>query len=248
VLGLISYFVLRDKPEDAEWLTDAEKAIVKADLAAQAVKGESHEAGLLRQILRKPMNYIVALLWFTAICSNYLLFFWLPTIVRESGITSLSTIGVMTAIPLAMGVIGAIVLSWTSDRFMERRWHLISIFLLISGSLIAAALTSSLPLILVAFAVASFATAASGPLIWSLPPTYLDKKTAPIGIALISTLGNVGGFASPTLLGYIKSSTGSLMPGVAGIAGLSVICLILVAFAVASKPRDISSKVSLNNT
>ncbi|TQK07841.1 MFS transporter [Herbaspirillum sp. SJZ107] len=235
ILGVIAFFVLRDKPDDAEWLTAPEKALVKADLAAEAVPTEAHGAGLIGKILRNPKNFMVALLWFTAICSNYLLFFWLPTIVQESGVKSLATVGLITALPLALGFVGAVVLSWTSDRYMERRWHLIFIFLLIAVGLVAATAAQSLTMTLAAFAVASFATGASGPLIWSLPPAYLDKKTAPVGIAFISTLGNVGGFVSPSLLGYVKTTTGSLSIGVLGIAALAAVCMVLVAFAVPRK-------------
>lgn len=244
VLGVIAFIVLRDKPEDADWLSASEKALVKADLAAEVVADVSHSASLLGQIVRNPMNFLVALLWFTAICSNYLLFFWLPTIVHESGVKSLAAVGLITALPLAMGFVGAIFLSWTSDRFMERRWHLIFCFLLIAVGLVATTATQSLPMILVAFSVASFATGASGPLIWSLPPTYLDKRTAPIGIALISTLGNVGGFVSPSLLGYLKTTTGSLSSGVLGIAALSALCLVLIAIAVPQRRAGIAMQAA----
>jgi len=231
LLGIFCFLTLRDRPDEAEWLSDVEKAVVKADLAAETVVVSDHSAGLLRQIVGNPINYLVAMLFFTAICSNYLLFFWLPTIVQESGVKSLTHIGLLTAMPLGMGFIGAVVLSWTSDRMKERRWHLAVCFCLIPLGLIAATNVQSLPLMLAAFAVASFATGASGPLIWSLPPAYLSKKAAAIGIAFISTLGNIAGFASPPLLGYIKSSTGSLTPGVLGIALLAAACALCIAFA-----------------
>lgn len=229
-MGFVCFKMLRDRPDQAEWLSDAEKAAVKADLTAEVVSTD-HSTGVLRQVLGNPTNYLVAFLFFTAICSNYLLFFWLPTIVRESGVASLVNVGLLTAIPLAMGFVGAIVLSWTSDWLKERRWHLALCFCLIALGLIASTSTHSLPLMLVSFAVASFATGASGPLIWAIPPAYLGKKAAPVGIAFISTLGNIAGFASPPLLGYIKSTTGSLAPGVIGIAVLSAVGALCIAFA-----------------
>lgn len=231
LFGIVCFMVLRDKPKNAEWLSDAEKAIVQADLNAEAVDAPEHSAGLLRQVLGNPINYLVALLFFTAICSNYLLFFWLPTLVHESGVKSLANVGLLTAIPLAMGFIGAVALSWSSDKLQERRWHLALCFCIIALGLVAATTTSSLYLMLTAFAVVSFATGASGPLIWAIPPAYLGKKAAAVGIAFISTLGNIAGFASPPLLGYIKTSTGTLTPGVLGIAMLSALCALFIAFA-----------------
>ncbi|MEM5311886.1 MFS transporter [Paraburkholderia sp. JHI869] len=231
VMGLVCLKALRDRPEEAEWLTDAEKAAIKADLASEAVTHPDHSTGVLRQVLGNPINYMVAFLFFTAICSNYLLFFWLPTIVKESGVASLVNVGLLTAIPLAMGFVGAVLLSWSSDWLKERRWHLALCFCLIALGLIASTSTHSLPLMLVSFAVASFATGASGPLIWAIPPAYLGKKAAPVGLAFISTLGNIAGFASPPLLGYIKTTTGSLTPGVIGIAVLSAVGALCIAFA-----------------
>ena len=231
VMGLVCLKALRDRPEEAEWLTDVEKAAIKADLATEAVTHPDHSAGVFRQVLGNPINYMVAFLFFTAICSNYLLFFWLPTIVKETGVASLVNVGLLTAIPLAMGFVGAVFLSWSSDRLKERRWHLALCFCLIALGLIASTSTHSLPLMLVSFAIASFATGASGPLIWAIPPAYLGKKAAPVGLAFISTLGNIAGFASPPLLGYIKTTTGSLTPGVIGIAVLSAVGALCIAFA-----------------
>ena len=234
-LGIVCFFVLRDRPDEAEWLTPAEKAAVKADLASEAVVSADHSASVLRQVLGNPVNYLVASLFFTAICSNYLLFFWLPTIVKESGVASLANVGLLTALPLAMGFVGAILLSWSSDWLKERRWHLVLCFCLIALGLIASTSTQSLPLMLTAFAVTSFATGASGPLIWAIPPAYLSKKAAPVGIAFISTLGNIAGFASPPLLGYIKMSTGSLTNGVLAIAALSAVGAMCTAFALPAR-------------
>ncbi|MFM0515908.1 MULTISPECIES: MFS transporter [Caballeronia] len=231
VLGVITFIVLRDRPDDAEWLSDEEKAAVKSDLASEVSVQADHSAGLVRQILANPLNYLVAFLFFTAICSNYLLFFWLPTIVKESGVASMVNIGLLTAIPLGMGFVGAVVLSWSSDKLKERRWHLALCFCLISLGLIAAMSTQNLVLMLTAFAVTSFATGASGPLIWSIPPGYLSQKAAPVALAFISTLGNIGAFASPPLLGYIKTVTGSLYGGVIAIAVLSAIGALCIAFA-----------------
>ncbi|MFM0239846.1 MULTISPECIES: MFS transporter [Paraburkholderia] len=242
VLGIVCFLTLRDKPDDAEWLTAEEKAAVKADLASEVVVSPDHSFGVFRQVLGNPVNYLVAFLFFTAICSNYLLFFWLPTIVKESGVASLVNVGLLTAVPLAMGFIGAIVLSWSSDWLKERRWHLALCFCLIALGLIASTTTHSLPLMLISFAVASFATGASGPLIWAIPPAYLGKKAAPIGIAFISTLGNIAGFASPPLLGYIKTTTGSLTNGVLLIAALSAVGAICIAFAFPERVVRVAQK------
>lgn len=234
-LGVLCFFVLSDRPEDAKWLTDDEKRLVKEDLAGDQIPVRDHAQGVLKTILSNPVNYLVAFLFFTAACSNYLLFFWLPTIVRDSGVASLVDVGLLTAVPLLFGFIGAISMSWSSDVLRERRWHLTLCFCLVAFGLFASTMVQSLPSMLFFFAIASFGTGASGPLIWSLPPGYLDRRAAPLGIAFISTLGNVAGFVSPPLLGYIKTATGSLSLGVTGIAALCVVGALLTAFAFSAK-------------
>ncbi len=245
LLGILCFFVLRDRPDDATWLTDDEKRLVKEDLAKDEIPEEQHSKGVMRNILCNPVNYLVAYLFFTAACSNYLLFFWLPTIVKDSGVNSLVDVGFLSAIPLLFGFVGAIALSWSSDVLRERRWHLVFCFGLISFGLVAGTIAQTLPWMLFFFAVASFGTGASGPLIWSLPPGYLDRKSAPLGIAFISTLGNVAGFVSPPILGYIKTVTGSLNLGIIGIAMLGLTGAVLTLFALS--PAVVRVKKSIDS-
>ncbi|SHM64379.1 D-galactonate transporter [Pseudomonas asturiensis] len=245
LLGILCFFVLRDRPDDATWLTDDEKRLVKEDLAKDEIPEEQHSKGVMRNILCNPVNYLVAYLFFTAACSNYLLFFWLPTIVKDSGVNSLVDVGFLSAIPLLFGFVGAIALSWSSDVLRERRWHLVFCFGLISFGLVAGTIAQTLPWMLFFFTVASFGTGASGPLIWSLPPGYLDRKSAPLGIAFISTLGNVAGFVSPPVLGYIKTVTGSLNLGIIGIAMLGLTGAVLTLFALS--PAVVTVKKSIDS-
>ncbi|WP_232000367.1 MFS transporter [Pseudomonas asplenii] len=245
MLGILCFFVLRDRPDDATWLTDDEKRLVKEDLAKDEIPEEQHSKGVMRNILCNPVNYLVAYLFFTAACSNYLLFFWLPTMVKDSGVNSLVDVGFLSAIPLLFGFVGAIALSWSSDVLRERRWHLVLCFGLISFGLVAGTIAQTLPWMLFFFAVASFGTGASGPLIWSLPPGYLDRKSAPLGIAFISTLGNVAGFVSPPVLGYIKTVTGSLNLGIIGIAMLGLAGAVLTLFALS--PAVVKIKKSIDS-
>ncbi|MCI0151411.1 MFS transporter [Paraburkholderia sediminicola] len=235
VHGIISFFYLKDGPASARWLTTAEKLRLSEQLAAStsSVHALSHRIG--REVFANPLNYVVAYLFFSAICCNYLLFFWLPTIVREAGVQSLMNIGLLSALPLICGCVGAIAISWSSDVLGDRRWHLIFCFLLMAASLFASTRASSLPMILTAFSLASFTTGAVGPLIFAIPPSYLSLRAAPAGIAFVSTLGGIAGFASPPALGYIKTVTGSLTTGVEIIAVLCAIGAIAVAIAVPSR-------------
>lgn len=242
-LGVLCFFLLRDRPDDARWLTAEEKAIVKSDLAREAV--QDHSTGALKQVLSNPVNYLIGYLFFTAGCSNYLLFIWLPTIVQESGVASMVDVGLLSGLALMFCFIGAIAMSWSSDVLQERRWHLTLCFCLIAVGLMASTMTHSLSWRLMWFGAASFGTGASAPLILAIPPGYLSKKAAPVGIAFISTLANIGGFTSQPLLGYIKTTAGSLTIGVLGIAALGAVGVLCIAFAVPAKAMRVERGAQL---
>lgn len=245
LLGFLCFFYLKDGPSSANWLSAAQKARLAEQLTVPSSPehGEAHRFG--PEVFANPTNYLVAYLFFAAICCNYLLFFWLPTIVRESGVESLIQVGILSALPLVCGCVGAISISWSSDVLRERRWHLTFCFVLMAASLLASTMATTLPMILTAFAVASFTTGAVGPLIFSIPPSYLSSKAAPAGIAFISTLGGIAGFASPPALGYIKTATGSLSGGVVAIAVLCAIGALAVAFAIPDRALKVRRAIGV---
>jgi D-galactonate transporter len=239
-LGFICYFFLADNPAKATWLSAAEKAGVMADLAAEkdnrngSVHG--HAAGRFRAAVTDGRVWILALIYFSAACANYAFTFWLPTMIKSLGVGSLALIGWYSAIPYLFAGFGVLGITWSSDRFRERRWH-------VAGSLIlsAAALslttftTDSLAVSIALLCFVAFFEFGAAILFWAIPPTYLSKEAAPVGIALVSSIGVVGGFVSPTLLGYVKSLTGRLDYGIHMVAGIMVIGGLMTLVALPSK-------------
>ncbi|MFM0517485.1 MULTISPECIES: MFS transporter [Caballeronia] len=215
LMGFLLYRMLPNKPAEASWLDDAEKESVRAAMSADHKDEAAHGGhGKLLAALADPMTYVLAFIYFCCACAVYTLTFWLPTMIKGIGIASLSTIGWFTAVPYFFGALGVLIISRSSDRFGERRWHVggtlaIGVIALASTSFAG----SGVSMVMTLLCVASFFIFGGGSLFWSIPPTYLGRNAAAAGIAVISSLGILGGFVSPTLIGWIKGATGSIQLG-----------------------------------
>jgi D-galactonate transporter len=224
LLGFVLYRMLPNGPARAPWLNDAEKVLVQSILDADHLgEPKAGHHGRLAAALADPKTYVLAFVYFCCACAVYTLTFWLPTMIKGLGIAPIATIGWYTAVPYIFGALGVLIISRSSDRFKERRWH-------VGGTLVfgAVALASTSFLgaavipVMVLLCVASFFIFGGGSLFWSIPPTYLGRDAAAAGIAVISSLGILGGFASPTLIGWIKGSTGSIQMGLLGLIALVI--------------------------
>lgn len=224
LLGFVLYRMLPNGPGRAPWLNNAEKVLVQSVLDADH-RGEAKAGhhGRLAAALADPKTYVLAFVYFCCACAVYTLTFWLPTMIKGLGIAPIATIGWYTAVPYIFGALGVLVISRSSDRFKERRWH-------VGGSLVLGAValastsflgTAVVP-VMVLLCAASFFVFGGGSLFWSIPPTYLGRDAAAAGIAVISSLGILGGFVSPTLIGWIKGATGSIQIGLLGLIALVI--------------------------
>ena len=224
LLGFVLYRMLPDNPARAPWLNHTEKVLVQSVLDAdhQGDAKAGHH-GRLAAALTDSKTYVLAFVYFCCACAVYTVTFWLPTMIKGLGIAPIATIGWYTAVPYIFGALGVLVISRSSDRFKERRWH-------VGGTLVigAVALASTSFLgtavapVMVLLCIASFFIFGGGSLFWSIPPTYLGRDAAAAGIAVISSLGILGGFVSPTLIGWIKGVTGSIQMGLLALTALVI--------------------------
>ncbi len=245
LIGVVVYFLLADKPEKANWLSEHEKAVVKQVMKADH-SGEQHShRGKLKAALADPKTWVLAFIYFTCACAVYTLTFWLPTMVKALGVTDVSSIGWYTAIPFGFGAIGILLMSRSSDYFKERRWHVASTLIIGSLALYATTFTAGafVPSMILLSIAAFFIFACA--LFWSIPPTYLSREAAATGIAVISSIGILGGFVSPTLIGAITTATGSMNAGllvmtvVICIGGLTLLLAVpKAALRVGAAPAD----------
>ena len=224
VLGVLVLIILDDHPDDAKWLTAREKEILDHNLEEDQRGLDVAHHHSLGQAFRDPKIYILSFAYFTFICGVYAISFWLPTIIKSFGVTDPLRIGLWTTIPYIAGAIGMVVISKHSDQTLERRWHAaLSGFIGGAGLVASSFLPGNLGLALVALSIATIGILATMPLFWAMPTAYLSGTAAAGGIALINSLGLIGGFVSPFVIGWIKTSTGSVNYGLYFITALLVL-------------------------
>lgn len=220
VLGFIALGIMPDNPQSARWLSADEKRSVSEALAP----ARGHAAGGFGDALRDPNVYAIAIAWFTVVCGIYAVAFWMPVMLRAAGAGSASQIGFWSVIPYGAGAIGMVLLSRHSDRTAERRWHAAGCALAGAAALVLIPYAGlNLAMAIAALSVATISVFAAMPILLAIPMTALPPRAAPGGIALINCIGLTGGFASPFMLGWVKTATGNLNNGLYVIAGLLVI-------------------------
>ena len=235
-LGVMSWFLLEDRPGQAKWLSQREKDVIERTLQQDQLDlGPAHHSSLVGA-MRDPKIYILAFAYFTFIAGTYVITFWLPTIVKSFGVSDPLRIGMLTAIPYIIGAIGMVVLSKHSDRTRERRWHAAgAAFLGGAGLVTATFLSDNLALALVALSFATIGILATMPLFWAMPTAYLSGPAAAGGIALINSLGLIGGFVSPFVIGWFKTATGRVDYGLYFVTALMVLGAITLLLGVPAK-------------
>ncbi len=234
ILGLLALKLMPDGPRAARWLTTDEKHCV----IEQLTPARAHAADGFREALRDPNVYVIALAWFAIVCGIYAVAFWMPVMLRAAGAGSASNIGLWSIIPYGSGAIGMVLLSRHSDRAGERRWHAAACALV--GAAALALIPNAglnLALVVLALSVATVAVFAAMPILLAIPMTALSPRAAPGGIALINSIGLTGGFVSPFMLGWIKTSTGNLNNGLYVIAGMLVLGAIVILRAIRIPPQ-----------
>lgn len=236
LLGVMAWFVLPDRPGDARWLSAGEKDLIENTLQQDRSTLGPSPHGSLRDAMRDPKIYILAFAYFTFIAGTYVITFWLPTIVKSFGIADPLRIGLLTAIPYLIGAVGMVVLGKSSDRTRERRWHAAGAAFLGGAGLVAATLLSgNLAMALVALSFAAIGILATMPLFWAMPTAYLSGPAAAGGIALINSLGLIGGFVSPFVIGWFKTTTGSVNGGLYFVTVLMVLGAVALLLGIPAK-------------
>ena len=209
VLGFLVYLLLEDKPANAAWLSRDEKQLLDDGFQHDVKDVESEPPGTFGQMLGDPKVYILSLVYCLLLGATYTLVFWMPTLIQSWGVKDLFLVGIYAAIPNVFGVIGMILIGRHSDKWHERRWHFAACIAIASAGLFAATLLQgNLAGSILALCVATIGIASATPLFFALISEYLSAGAAAGGIALISSLGNLGPAASPSINGFIIKNTG----------------------------------------
>jgi D-galactonate transporter len=231
LLGLFGWFWLVDKPHDARWLTPQEKHMLAAGLA-QGRPADMPNASLA-QVLRNPRVYVAGLVFFCIYSGSNTVSYWMPTLIRGFGVHDLKTIGLLASVPYAGALIGMYLLARSSDKRLERRWH-VSLTLLLSATcfFLLGPVQDHLVLSLVFMSIGAAAAMSALSLFWSIPPALLSPSAAAVGIAVISCIGGLAGVISQVVVGAIKSATGDLYLAFDVIAGVLVVGAVVLLVAI----------------
>jgi len=226
ILGVVVFFYMTDRPEKAVWLKPDEREwLVKTMQAEDANKGDQQHHSILRG-LANPRVLALALIYFGTSAGLYTLGIWAPQIIKELGVSSM-TVGLLNAIPPIISVVAMILWSRHSDKTNERTWHVALACLTAAVGLAIAASTGSMFGLIAALTIVNVGISCSKPPLWSMPTMFLSGAAAATGIATINSIGNLGGFAGPAMIGWVKDQTGSFAGGLYFVAGLLILSTVL---------------------
>ncbi|MFJ2986275.1 MFS transporter [Collimonas sp. NPDC087041] len=211
ILGVVVIFYLQDRIRGAKWLSEEEKVLLETQVQAETSQKQEVSLG---QMFANPKVWLMALIYFCFVMGLYGVSFWLPTIIKTTGVTDTFNIGLLTAIPYASAAIAMILIGHSADKRRERRWHVAIPALLGSiGLVMSTVYDHNTLLAMSALTLATIGIITVLPLFWSLPTAFLGGAAAAAGIALINSLGNLAGFVSPYLVGWLKDQTHSTNSG-----------------------------------
>lgn len=245
LVGAIVLAYLPDRPTEAKWLSDAEKAWLQSTIDRERALVQAQEKISVWKTFFDRRVLGLSLIYVANTSANMGLAFFLPQIIKGFGLTDMQT-GLVTSIPYVFGVVGILVWGYLSDRFNERRWSLCLALVITSVGLAGAGYLTQNPLAVACMAVAAIGIYGTKAPFWALPPTFLTGSAAAAGIALINSIGNLGGFIGPSVVGWVRETTGSFAAGLGFLAGLALLAAIgsLLVVNSARKPQEAGDAIA----
>jgi ACS family tartrate transporter-like MFS transporter len=231
IAGFVALFYLTDRPRDARWLPDDERAWITGELEREARSKQGASASGWKAFVNRDVILLTAV-YFLGTCAQYGFSFWLPKMIqRLSGFSSFA-VAMVAALPFLASWPAMLLLSWSSDRSGERRWHTAAAYLALAAGLAGSVWTGGhLALGIVMFSLAGIGISARLPAFWALPASLLGGATAAAAVGAINCIGNLGGFVGPYLLGALSTATGGYSSGMwylTGASGLAAVLILLV--------------------
>jgi len=232
ILGIVTIFYLTDRPHQAKWLPADERDWITGQLEAEkALKKKTRHFGVMEALGNREV-ILLAAGYFFMVTALYGLTFWLPTIVKKLSGASNLTVSLISALPYCVGLASILFIGWSSDRTRERRWHTAACMLIAGLGLLLSVYSGDRATL----AISMICFAAIGiygyfPSFWALPTSFLTGTAAAASIGFINSIGNLGGFVGPYLVGYLSKTTGSYTSGMmflslsAGLAAVMILSL-----------------------
>jgi ACS family tartrate transporter-like MFS transporter len=235
VLGIAAWFFLPDRPDEARWLRPDERDWITARLA----EDKSAKAGLdqvtIWQALRHPAVLILTAGLFFTYTGGYAFWFWFPTMLQRLSGWDVLSIGWIGTIPFVAGLVGMLILAWSSDSTRERRWHFALPQLAAAAALCAWFFVPHSNVLLIAvFTVVGFGTVAYLPAFWALPSAFLTSSAAAAAVGFINCTASIGGFVGPKIIGELSQRLGSFDAGFV----VMITCWVIASALVLLCPRE----------
>lgn len=239
VLGFFVWFWLDSKPHDAKWMTREEQ-----DALVDAIDQEQREREAVAtvkptigKLLKDRQIMLFCALYFCIQLTIYAATFWLPSIIKKMGELSDIQVGFFNSIPWLISIVAMYSFAALSSKFkFQQAWVATALLIAAAGMFFSTTGGPIFAFVAICFAAIGFKSASS--LFWPIPQGYLDARIAAAVIALINSIGNLGGFVAPTTFGFLEQTTGSIQGGLYGLAGTSVLAAILVFFAKTSPKQS----------
>ncbi len=229
VLGIVVWFTMLDRPEDAHWLTAEEKAALVQQLAQEKALRATRQKMTLWQALRHPKVLLLAAAYFCAVSVSLSMELFLPSILQEWYGLKMNAITTLVIMPPVISLLGALFVGWNSDRMKERRWHTIIPVALSLAALALVPLTHGhLRLSMLCFIIVAAGLKTYQPAFWALPSLFLTDVAAAGSIGLINSIGNLGAFYGQSMLGQVKTMTGSFDVGFIFLCGSMTVFIVIV--------------------
>jgi D-galactonate transporter len=226
VMGAIVMVYLDNGIRSATWLNDAEKAMLERHLAEDAPATADHRLSVLFADARL---WLLCAIYFCLVMGHYGLTFWMPVLIQAAGVSGPLHIGLVSAIPYSFAVIAMVLVGRHADKTRERRWHTaVPLAVGAAGLVLSVQSGTATALAISSLTLAAIGVLSGGPVFWSLPTAFLGGTAAAAGIAAINSVGNLAGFVSPYIVGWLKDLTGSTAAGLYVVAAALVLGSLLV--------------------
>jgi ACS family tartrate transporter-like MFS transporter len=229
LVGIAVLFYVTDRPAEARWLSDAERRWLTGELAHERRQIEAERTISFWHSFREPKVLLLTLNYLGIVTASLGMLLFLPQIVKQLGLTNMQ-VGWASMIPYLCGALSMVVWGWVSDRMGERRWNLFGACVVATIGLIIAGLGVGTAWALVGMSIAAIGFYGSKGMFWSMPSMFLTGSAAAAGIAWINSLGNLGGFIGPYIVGWVREVTDSFAGGLYALAAFALMSAVVAAF------------------
>jgi ACS family tartrate transporter-like MFS transporter len=238
-LGLLTLEVMSDGPDRASWLAPDDRRWLSATMSADRAAREALGHTSIRDSFASQRVWLLCAVFFLNSVVNYGMFLWLPRLLGDVTGASGLALSAITVVPFVGSLAAMVVVGRHSDRTGERRFHVAACVATTAlGLLLAVISQAQIWLLILGFTIAQMGLRSFAAVFWAIPPQILGGRSAAAGIALINSIGNLGGFVGPTIIGFLHGLTGSYSGGLIALtAALIVEALLVLAIRLPRAPQ-----------